>query len=328
MRWKILDIKTWDPGYRIDQEECRKLFGDEVANMKGPNFRCFYNGENLLEVCMSVFDEWLKKYDIPKETVSDCALGTTYLPQEWFERKPDLPSAITNEMKLDNGEPSIILNRICTTIPSVIEYLDNKRVAGRRKIGDTALVAVLDFPSLILRRDVEHHAVAKNIFGDGCFFMLMRMVKEPTDLGAGYIVEDVDNLFVPYTGDKAYSDENGAIFLSRYMTDDVPNLVVNIGIKNMLDKHKLKVPDIRYWPVHPGGVPIIAGIEKLLGLEKRTLQYCFDTFFEGGNRYAVSAGYVFDRLHREYPKKSGDRIFMATVAIGIYLGAVLMTYYE
>jgi 3-oxoacyl-[acyl-carrier-protein] synthase III len=326
MKWKLIDIQTWNPGLAIDNERCRSLFGDQVADLKGPKTRYFYDGEDLQDLTKRHFSKFISTYDIPETAIKDLVVGYTFLPQEWMNRKPGLDCLVANELNLTSCEPSYMTNRVCSTIPQVFEYLDNKRFSGRRTAGDVALVAIMDFPSIFLRRPLDHHAISKVIFGDGVNFMLLVLVDDDDAFAPGYTIEDVASLFIPGTADKACSDHDGAIHLSRYMTDDVPELIWRNGIEPLLRKHQLTVSDFRYWAIHPGGIPIIAGVEKKLGLDKRTLQYVYDTFFDGGNRYAVSAGYVFDRIHRLLPKSHGDRIFWATAAIGIYLGACIMTY--
>ncbi len=328
MKWKILEITTWNPGLIVDAKVCKELFGKEVASMSLPCTRYFYDGEDLIDLNQEIFTTWIRKHGISNQRVRDLIVGHSYLPDDWSHKKPGIECAIANALELENCEPSYIANRYCSTIPAAIEMLDNKRAAERRIEGDIAFISVMDFPSLILRKEIGHHKISQRIFGDGAFFMLLELVDGISHGAPGYLIDDVSNSFITFTSDKAYADENGAIILSQYMTDDVPDLIYDEGIKPFLKQNNLSNQDIRYWILHPGGIPIISGVEKRLGLKIKTLSYAYDTFCDGGNRYATAAGFVFDRVDKSHEKRDGDKLAMITASIGIYLGAVMLTYHN
>lgn len=88
MKWKLIDIQTWNPGLAIDNERCRSLFGDQVADLKGPKTRYFYNGEDLQDLTKRQFSTFISTYDIPETAIKDLVVGYTFLPKNGSTGNP------------------------------------------------------------------------------------------------------------------------------------------------------------------------------------------------------------------------------------------------
>ncbi len=107
---------------------------------------------------------------------------------------------------------------------------------------------------------------------------------------------------------------------------DIPMIVrkyVRPNIEELLDKHKIKLSDIKHYVVHPGGLKVISEYEEALGLPNGTFTYSRRVLSEHGNMSSATILYVLNEFIEDGKYEKGDYGLMSALGPGFSSELVL-----
>lgn len=177
-----------------------------------------------------------------------------------------------------------------------------------------ALAVATEICSLAFHPLIESgNLTATLIFGDGAGAALLEV--DGTARRDGLEIVDSLSSLIPCSRDALGFDLTDRGFypvLSRELTEILPAAARTAACR-LLERHGLRLDEIAFWLVHPGGARILSGVEKRLGLEAGAFRWSWQSLRESGNMSSVS---VFDILHRYLDDDSAPRGWGVVIAFG------------
>jgi alkylresorcinol/alkylpyrone synthase len=158
-----------------------------------------------------------------------------------------------------------------------------------------AIVAAVELCSLAFQRSSEPgNLTATLLFGDGAAAVSL----ESVDVGVGGLeVVDSASTLVPNSRDAIgfdLTDEGFAPRLSREVADLLPGPITD-SVAWLVAKNGLKIADLAFWLVHPGGPRILQATQDAMNLTEADLRWSWDSLREQGNMSSVA---ILDVLRR------------------------------
>jgi alkylresorcinol/alkylpyrone synthase len=184
-----------------------------------------------------------------------------------------------------------------------------------------ALVVATEICSLAFHPLIESgNLTATLIFGDGAGAALLEVTEER---GEGLEIVDSLSTLIPCSQEALGFDLTDRGFypvLSRELVEILPD-ATRAAACNLLERHGLRLSEIAFWLVHPGGARILSGVEKRFDLEEGACRWSWQSLRESGNMSSVS---VFDVLHRYLEDESAPRGWGVMIAFGPGVSLELM----
>ncbi|HEX3034243.1 MAG TPA: 3-oxoacyl-[acyl-carrier-protein] synthase III C-terminal domain-containing protein [Thermodesulfobacteriota bacterium] len=188
------------------------------------------------------------------------------------------------------------------------------------------LVIALEICSLAFLKDdySKSNIIATALFSDGAAAVLVagrehklfRSTAEPLSSNRNEIngnslgINFIDSLSTTYydsldiMGWEIVDAGFKAIF-----SKDIPMIVrkyVRENIEELLDRHNLKLGDLKHFVIHPGGLKVIEAYEESLGLANGTFGYSRKVLREHGNMSSPTVLYVLKEFLDEGKYRYGD----------------------
>lgn len=158
--------------------------------------------------------------------------------------------------------------------------------------------------------DIEN-IVANGIFADASAAALIGYSDDPK---YPEIIDFESYFSGPYIHLLGYRWQDGR--LKVVLHRDVPKVMPGIiaeATSRLLGRHNLKVADIAYWIIHPGGVRVLENLEERLGLPREKTEPSWEVYRAFGNCSSATVGIIGKIVQREHPKGYG---LLVTVGAG------------
>ncbi len=173
----------------------------------------------------------------------------------------------------------------------------------------TAVIAV-ELCSLTFQRDdySKSNLIAAAIFSDGAASALVVGREHKLFHNRGIVLLDSFSTIYYDSLDVMGWEvvDNG---LKVIFSKDIPTIVrkcVRPNITELIQKHNLRIKDIKHFITHPGGLKVINAYEESLDLTNGTLDYSRKVLREHGNMSSPSVLYVLNEFHKAKQYTSGD----------------------
>ncbi len=133
-----------------------------------------------------------------------------------------------------------------------------------------------------------------------------------------------------------YSDYGAQDLLGFHLSDQgyqirldtrVPKLlraIVPDLVTNFLRQAGLKLTDIRFWGIHPGGAKIVDYVGQALELEPDELRYSRQVLRQFGNMSSVTIFFVLDQILRHGQPRTGDHALLLAFGPGLTIELCLV----
>jgi len=174
----------------------------------------------------------------------------------------------------------------------------------------TALLVVVELCSLTFQKDdlSKSNVIAASLFSDGAAAVFVAGDKSRFSGSKGLML--VDSLSTTYYDSLDVMgwdivEEGFKVIFSR----DIPAIVrdcVFPNIMELLNEHKLSLPDIKHYVTHPGGVKILRAYQESLGLFNGSLDNAKKVLAEHGNMSSASVLYVLNEFLTQAKFNSGE----------------------
>ena len=187
--------------------------------------------------------------------------------------------------------------------------------------GKNVLLVVLELCTLSVRHDelTKANIVAASLFGDGAAAIVLRAGD-----GGATRVEGAGEKLWPDTLDImgwSVDPEGFGVIFQRTIPDFVSQHV-GPAVAEILSRMELTTEDIDRFVCHPGGIKVVAALERALSLENGALDHERDVIADYGNMSAPTVLFVLERaLARGLPPRSlltalGPGFTASCVALG------------
>ena len=177
-----------------------------------------------------------------------------------------------------------------------------------------ALAVAAEICSLAFHPMVESgNLTSALIFGDGAGAALLE-VDDDTHRDGVEIVDGLSSL-IPCSQDALGFDLTDRGFypvLTRELTEILP-AAARSATCQLLAGHDLRLDQISFWLIHPGGARILSGLEKQFCLKGGAFRWSWDSLRDSGNMSSVS---VFDILGRYLDDEAAPRGWGVAMAFG------------
>ncbi len=191
--------------------------------------------------------------------------------------------------------------------------------------GASVLVVCVELCTIHFQKEkTEDHLLANSLFADGAAAVLVQPNPGPSlsvSMESFYC-----DLFFPGKTDMAWhiTDFGFQMTLSSYIPD-----MIKSGIRQLTDRLlqriKLRVPDISLFAIHPGGRRILEVIEEQLGLQPEDNRYAYQVLSEFGNMSSPTVLFVLKALWNELrTRDSGKNILSFAFGPGLTLESMLL----
>ncbi len=246
-----------------------------------------------LEYSVKAIEECIAKAQIKKEDITDIIfLSTTGLAT------PSLDALIINKMKLNPNISRIpIFGLGCAG--GVAGFAKASVLAKANPDAVVLLVAVELCSLTFLRNDFsKSNFVGSSLFADGVAALIIT--------GDNQKNKTKNDISFLATQSKLYYDSldvMGWEFLDKgfkvLFSQDIPTIIAtNIynDVSSFLEKHQLKISDIKNFIFHPGGKKILTAYDEALKVEGDFLKNTREVMQDNGNMSSPTVLYVLERF--------------------------------
>lgn len=246
-----------------------------------------------LEYSVKAIEECISSAQIDKEEITDIIfISTTGLAT------PSLDALIINKMKLNQN-----INRIpifgLGCAGGVAGYSKASVLAQANPDAVVLLVAVELCSMTFLRNDYsKSNFIGSSLFADGVAVCLIT--------GDNHANKTQKSITFLASQSKFYYDTldvMGWEFLDKgfkvLFSQDIPTIIsenINNDITSFLEKHQLKLSDIKNFSFHPGGKKVLMAYEKALMLDGDFLKNSREVMNDYGNMSSPTVLYVLERF--------------------------------
>ncbi len=165
----------------------------------------------------------------------------------------------------------------------------------------------------MLKKTDDDSLLANALFGDGAAAVLIESQQNKPQLGIAATHAD---LALDAKDEMAW--HIGDFGFEMKLSADVPNIIKQ-GIARLttrlLDQLKLRIDDINYYAIHPGGKRILQVIEEQLGISKNQNQMAYEVLQDYGNLSSVTVLFVLKKLMNSL-EQSGQEHKVLSFAFG------------
>jgi len=190
--------------------------------------------------------------------------------------------------------------------------------------GENVLLVSVELCSLLFRLQESSsvHILGSALFADGA----AASVISPSGGGVRFI--GWQSFLIPETSHlMGYTiKDNGAHLLLDKELPAILAVALPSIVKKFLETLKLSASDFSCWVIHPGGVKILDGIAKILGLEFPQYKWSYDVLSKIGNMSSATIQFVLADCLESGELGSGDRIMMLGIGPGLTVELIAFEY--
>ncbi len=171
----------------------------------------------------------------------------------------------------------------------------------------------------------ENNMLANALFADGSAALLIESTPRK---GLNLSLE---NFYcdLAYEGEQDMAWSIGDLGFEMQLSSYVPGVIrkgINELTASLLSGISLKLSDITFYAVHPGGKKILEAIEKELGLTKEQNQFAHNVLRKFGNMSSPTVLFVLEELLKSLqPADTGKRILSFAFGPGLTLESMVLT---
>ncbi len=181
---------------------------------------------------------------------------------------------------------------------------------------ENVLLVSLEICSLHLQTEpTRDNILANTIFADGCAAVLISKDENFKEKGKFEIVNTKSILFGQSAEFMGWKIGNNGF--EMILSSELPKIILESAvpaIKKMLEESNIKIEEVKYWALHPGGRAILDSIQNGLNLSDKEMTASREVLRKNGNMSSASILFVLKEiLETEQIKK--DEICCA-VAFG------------
>ena len=180
-----------------------------------------------------------------------------------------------------------------------------------------ALILALELTTLHFQRGAKlENMIASALFGDGVAATIigpaspqasqLQLLKTMT-----YTAYDTQDLMGLHLSDQGYQIHL-AIQAPKVLRAIIPDLVIGF-----LDNSNLKISDIRFWGIHPGGPKIVDYMGQALQLQPEALRYSRQVLRRYGNMSSATIFFVLDEIRQQGHPQPGDYTLLLAFGPGL-----------
>lgn len=321
---KLISTATADASYELPQDAIKSF----IFNLYSGKYKeierliAVFDNSTISNRHISVPVEWLSKehtfsernivfreiaIELSKRAVTECLAKAGAAVSDIHNiicitstgvMTPTLDAVLFNELKLNKHIKRTPLWGLgcaggASGISRGMEY-----VTANRK--QNSLVIAIELCSLTFQKDdlSKSNIIASSLFSDGCAAVLIAGDESSLAISGGAELLDSHSTIYEDSLDVMGWDivESGfKVVFSR----DIPTIVkeyVKPNIVELLDKHDLKLADIKHYVTHPGGLKVINAYEESLGINGMLLELSRKVLKEHGNMSSPSVIYVLNEF--------------------------------
>ncbi|MDD5686879.1 MAG: 3-oxoacyl-[acyl-carrier-protein] synthase III C-terminal domain-containing protein [Elusimicrobia bacterium] len=191
--------------------------------------------------------------------------------------------------------------------------------------GDSPVLGVsVEISSCDFRMDDNIGIIVSNaIFADGAASYIVR--NKPS----GFEILDFESACLPkFREDIRFIYKEGSLYnkLSLRLPEIVGKSIAEF-LEGFFAKHSLKIKDIDYWAVHPGGENILLSIEDSIAIDKKKLQYTREILKNYGNMSSPTVIFVLDNIIQNNTIKENGIVILLAFGAGFQIQAALLKKY-
>ena len=193
--------------------------------------------------------------------------------------------------------------------------------------GQHALVVSVELCSLAYQSGDRSggNLVGSALFGDGAAAAVVGHAVNHNERGRLRFLE-AQSFVIPnssYLMGYDLHDDGSHLRLDR----ELPSVLAEYApavIKDFLGGSGLSVGDIAHWLLHPGGVKVLEGFERSLGVSQEQLRWSWDCLKRHGNLSSASILFVLEAFLRDAQFTSGDKCLLFGVGPGLALELIVL----
>lgn len=199
--------------------------------------------------------------------------------------------------------------------PGLRKASDFTSVTGKNSVAVACeLSSCVYFPEPEGKPDPENHyelARSHSIFADACSSILVGFDDDPRHPS----VIDMETFFnTDYINDLGYVWKDGRLRVR--LSKNVPDVATDLAevvVNRLLERNNLKVSDVKYWIIHPGGSLILDKVRDRLNLPEEKLSYSREVLRKYGNCSSSTVGIIGKTLIQQEKDPQG---YLAVISIG------------
>lgn len=239
---------------------------------------------------------------------------------------PGLSSYLAEELALPaHVRPLDIMGMGCGAALPNLEAAHNLVCA---RPDQKVLSVAVEICTATLFMDPDPGVVASNcIFGDGAAAAVVSRRPARSEGGIVTLLDFESGLYPQYRANLHYRTERHR--LRNVLTREVPVIgarVIAEVAQRLLQRHRLRTEDIRWWAVHAGGTQVLDAVVKKMVVGRDRLSRSYEIFREFGNMSSPTALFVLDRLVRQDKPPRGERGLILTFGAGFTAFAALVEF--
>ena len=167
--------------------------------------------------------------------------------------------------------------------------------------------------------------LSNSIFGDGSASCI---ITNKTSANTGLrIVDFSSRILTEHRDELRFKIENS--ILRNVIKKTVPEIAASLVkeiVDSLIKKNGLKMDDVAFWAIHPGGRRVLDRIQSVLGLNQEDLSYSRSVLYRYGNMSSPTVLYILKDILEKGRLKGGDNIVIASFGAGFSGYAALLRY--
>ncbi len=211
--------------------------------------------------------------------------------------------------------------------PALKRAYDYTKLTGKQSLAvstEICSAAYYPEPDGQAVREGEYELLrAKAIFADGSAAVLVGYDSDPRH---PELVDFANNFDPRYVGHLGFRWVDGRLWvvLSREVPRIAPTVIAP-AIFPLLERHNLKISDIKWFICHPGGKAIMNSIRDKLGFTEEQMALSRETMRQFGNTSSATIG-IMSKLLMSKDVRPGDWGLMMTMGAGFAVVAALFRF--
>jgi alpha-pyrone synthase len=192
----------------------------------------------------------------------------------------------------------------------------------------TVLIVCIELCTLHLQKNMSlDNIIANSIFADGAAAIL---IQSELKSGKYFTLEHFHNDLLPQTTQEMawhIGDYGFDIVLSTYVAAMIES-GIDTFTHNLLNQHHLKLADIDFYAIHPGGLKILQACETALSITKEDNRYSYEVLRQYGNMSSATVLFVLKAIWEDLNAEDTEKnIFSCAFGPGLTLESMLLKTY-
>lgn len=187
------------------------------------------------------------------------------------------------------------------------------------------LVVCVELCSIHFQKNMSlDNIISNSIFADGAACVL---VQSKPEVNKYFNLENFHNDLLPQTSNEmawTIGDQGFDIVLSTYVPDIIKSGISDFT-NNLLSQFDMRLSDIDYYAIHPGGVKILEACESALNITKEDNKYSYEILRNYGNMSSATILFVLKALWDDIDNKGHNKhIFSCAFGPGLTLESMIL----